>query len=72
MIGEVATQPFDAFEVCRKAVLHDKVFAKTQNICGIEKRFFFCGDEEFLGGPFKAFRVADFFRQVIGVIIRIG
>lgn len=72
VIGEVATQPFDAFEVCREPVLNHQVLAKAQDIGSVKQRLFLGGDKELLGGPLKALGVADFVAEIIGVIIRIG
>ena len=36
MIGEMAAQPFDALQVCRKPVLHNQIFAKSKNICRVK------------------------------------
>ena len=69
VVGKVAAQPFDPLEVRRKPVLHDKVFAKAQDICGIKQRLFFGGDKELLGRPLQPLCVADFVAQIIGMII---
>ena len=53
VVGKVAAQPFDPLEVRGKPVLHDKVFAKAQDICGIKQRLFFGGDKELLGRPLQ-------------------
>ena len=71
VVGEVAAQPFDAFEVGCKPVLDDEVFAKAEHVGGVEKGFFLGGDEELFGGPLQALFDADFVAEVIGVIIRI-
>ena len=36
VIGEMASVPFDAFQVCGEPVLHHQILAKTQNIGGVK------------------------------------
>ncbi len=71
VIGEMATDPFDPFEVGRKPVLHHQIPAKTQHVGGVEQRLFLGGDKELLRRPLQALFHADLLREVIRVIIRI-
>ena len=72
MIGEMAAQPFDTFQIGGKAMLHHQIAAKAQNIGGVKQRLFFGGDKEFLRRPFQTLFDADFLAQVIGAVIGIG
>ncbi|OAN67059.1 hypothetical protein A8B83_19430 [Rhodobacteraceae bacterium EhC02] len=71
MIREVATDPLDALEVRREAVLNHKIAAEAQDVCRIEERFFFSCDEEFFRGPFQALFDTDFVAEVVRVVVGI-
>ena len=72
MVWEVAAEPFDSLEVGGEPVLNDQISAKPQNIGGIEQGLFLSGDEEFVRRPLQPLLHTDLFREVIGMVIRIG
>ena len=60
VIGEMPAQPFNAFQVGSKAVLHHKIAAKSKDICCIKQRFLLGGDKKLLRRPLKPLFNPDF------------
>ena len=71
VIGEMSAQPFDPFEVRGETVLYHQVLTEPQHIGGIKQGLFLGGDEKLFRGPFQALCLADFFGQIIRVVIGI-
>ena len=69
VIGEMAAQPFDAFEVCREPVLHDQIAAKAQHISGVKQWLFFGGHKELFSSPLQALFDPDFVAEIVRVVI---
>ena len=72
VIGEMALQPVNAFQIGGKAVLHHKVTPKAQDISCIKQRFFLGGDEKLIGGPFEPLCLTDLIGKIIGAVIFIS
>ena len=72
MPRKMPPDPFNAFKIGCKPMLHHQILAKTQHISSIKQWFFFGCDEEFFRCPLQPLFHANFFRQIIRVIISIG
>ena len=72
VVGEVALQPLNPFQVGGKPMLNNEVAAKAQYVGGIKKRFFLGRDKELLGGPLQTFLNANFVTEIVRVIVFVG
>ena len=72
VVGEVALQPLNPFQVGGKPMLNNEVTAKAQHVGGIKKRFFLGRDKELFGGPLQSFLDANFVAEIVGVIVFVG